>query len=278
MPLLRIQAGILAILAVSRNPQSFVAGATPLNRGGPRTSEDIDIFHDRADGLLQVADADAVMLESRGYKVEWQRHREEICTATISDDEQATRLDWVVDSDFRFFPPAPSEVFGYVLHPMDIATNKALAAAGRREPRDAVDLITIHERFYPLGAVIWAAVAKDRGWSPESLIAEIRRSARYQDDDLAGLDMEPSMTAGALSNKLRAALNDAEAFVSRMPSEKAGLIFFDDNNRIVQPDPDRLERYGVHAGSRGGHWPSSADITSAMLDAWAEPYPPAVKS
>jgi hypothetical protein len=56
----------------------------------------------------------------------------------------------------------PDATFVYVLHPADLATNKAMAAAGRREPRDAVDLLTIHDRVLPLGAVVWAAI----GMSP----------------------------------------------------------------------------------------------------------------
>ena len=36
-----------------------------------------------------------------------------------------------------------------------------MASAGRREPRDLLDLLTVHERHLSLGAVIWAAVAKD---------------------------------------------------------------------------------------------------------------------
>jgi hypothetical protein len=31
------------------------------------------------------------------------------------------------------------ETFGYVLHPVDLALNKVMAAAGRREVRDLVD-------------------------------------------------------------------------------------------------------------------------------------------
>jgi hypothetical protein len=50
------------------------------------------------------------------------------------------------------------EMFGYVLHPIDLAMNKVMAAAGRRELRDIVDLVTVHETILPLGAVIWAAV------------------------------------------------------------------------------------------------------------------------
>ena len=54
-----------------------------------------------------------------------------------------------------------------------------MAAAGRREVRDVVDLVTVHERILPLGAVIWAAVEKAPGFTPEGLIAEIRRNANY---------------------------------------------------------------------------------------------------
>jgi hypothetical protein len=62
-------------------------------------------------------------------------------------------------------------------------------------------------------------------------------------------------------------LDQAERFVSRMPSDKAGLIFLE-GGRAVQPDPEHLDRYEIHAGTRGGHWPSSSELGSAMLSAW----------
>ena len=40
--------------------------------------------------------------------------------------------------------------------------------------------------------------------------------------------------------KLRAALEEAQAFVIDMPTEKAGLLFLQDGH-VVQPDPGRLE-------------------------------------
>jgi hypothetical protein len=46
------------------------------------------------------------------------------------------KLEWVADSDFRFFPTIRDETFGYIPHPVDLATNKVAAAYGRREPRD----------------------------------------------------------------------------------------------------------------------------------------------
>ncbi len=73
----------------------------------------------------------------------------------------------VVDSDYRFFPTIKDEMFGYILHPVDLATNKVMAAAGRRELRDLVDLVTIHEAILPLGAVTWAAVEKSSGFTTE---------------------------------------------------------------------------------------------------------------
>ena len=75
----------------------------------------------------------------------------------------------MADSDYRFFPTMPDEMFGYVLHPVDLAMNKVVAAAERRELRDIVDLVMIHETILPLGAVIWEAVEKEPGFTPEGL-------------------------------------------------------------------------------------------------------------
>ena len=49
MPLSRIQIEVLKLLAAHRDPESYVAGATPLNLKGPRYSGDIDVFHDVVD-------------------------------------------------------------------------------------------------------------------------------------------------------------------------------------------------------------------------------------
>jgi hypothetical protein len=62
-----------------------------------------------------------------------------------------------------------------------------------------------------------------------------------------------------------AALDQAEAFVARMPTEKAGLLFLQ-NGRVVQPDPGHLDRHETHAGQRRDHWPASAEFSSAMLE------------
>lgn len=173
MPLSKIQSEVLRLLAADRDPESYVGGATPLNRDALRFSGDIDFFHDREERVAEAALNDFAVLEDAGYDVAWLRQLPTIYTAAVTRDDDGTRLEWVVDSDFRFFPTMRDEVFGYVLHPADLVMNKVMAAAGRRELRDLVDLVTIHETILPLGAVVWAAVEKSPGVTPEGLIAEI---------------------------------------------------------------------------------------------------------
>jgi hypothetical protein len=201
VPLSSLQRNILHTLAAHRNPESYVAGSTPLHRDGPRFSGDIDIFHDREERVAFAATEDAAALEAAGFTIEWLRREPGLYAASVARDGENTKLEWARDSDFRFYPAKPDALFGYSLDLVDIATNKALAAAGRQAPRDVLDLLYIHEKHLPLGAVLWAAVAKDPGYSPESLAAEIRRNARYRPDEYAGL---PSASRSGCGRRIHA--------------------------------------------------------------------------
>ena len=264
MPISKLQSDILRLIASKRDPESFVAGGVPINRAGPRYSADIDIFHDRQERVADAATTDARILADAGYDVSWIRQQPAIYSADIRRGGDATKLEWVADSDYRFFPAVKDDQFGYVLHLVDLAINKVMAAASRREPRDVVDLLTLNERVVPLGALIWAAVETAPGYTPEGLIAEIRRNARYPAEEFAQLAAEQPIDPDAVMQRLRAALDAAEQFVASMPSDKAGLLFIEDG-RVVQPDPSRLDVYTSHAPRRRGQWPSSPDITAAML-------------
>lgn len=236
-----------------------------MNRDAARYSSDIDVFHDREERVAAAALEDARALAGAGYQVSWLRQLPLIYTAEVKQENDSTRLEWVVDSDFRFFPTVKDATFGYILHPVDLATNKAMAAAGRREVRDLVDLVTIHETILPLGAVIWAAVEKSPGFTPEGLIAEIRRNSHYPAADWRALQTTEPVDARDVSARLRKALDEAEAFVTRMPTGLMGLLFIEDG-KVTQPDPAHLESYEPHAGQRRGHWPANPEITAAMFD------------
>jgi hypothetical protein len=269
VPLSRIQTGVLRLLASQRDPESYVAGATPLNRDAARYSDDIDVFHDREERVVSAALADAQTLKAAGYGVRWLRQFPAIYTAEIDHEDSRTRLEWVTDSDFRFFPTVPDEMFGYVLHPVDLAINKVMAAAGRRAVRDLVDLVTVHETILPLGAVVWAAVEKSPGFTPEGLIAEIRRNSHYSAAEWKALETTVPLDPKAVTFRLRSILDAAEAFVARMPSEKAGLLFLQ-SGTVAQPDPDRLASYPTHSGQRRGQWPSSPEIAAAMFERYGK--------
>lgn len=238
MPLSKLQTDILTVLASHRDPESH-------NRNAPRYSDDVDFFHDREERVAIAALDDAQSWRPRANDI--------------------TRLEWVVDSDYRFFPTVRDDTFGYVLHPVDLAMNKTMAAAGRREVRDVVDLVTVHKAILPLGALIWAAVEKSPGFTPEGLIAEIRRNAHYPAPDWRALIMSEPVDPADISARLRSALDEAEAFVTRMPTSKMGLLFLQ-NGEVTQPDPDLLETYETHAGQRRGHWPTNPDIAAAMFE------------
>lgn len=81
---------------------------------------------------------------------------------------------------------------------------------------------------------------------------------------------EPPLDPAKTMNRVREILAEAEAFVVRMPTHKAGLLFLD-AGRVVQPDPEHLERYQTHAGRTRGHWPASGEIASAMIERYGNP-------
>ena len=131
------------------------------------------------------------------------------------------------------------ELFGYVLHPVDLAMNKVMAAAGRRELRDIIDLVMIHETILPLGAAVWAAVEKSPGFTSEGLIAEIRRNSNYPAAEWRAVLSSEPLDPKDIMARLRAALDEAEAFVARMPTDRQGLLFLKQRASAARSRPPR---------------------------------------
>jgi hypothetical protein len=134
VPLGKFQSDVLRVLAAQRSPDSYIAGGVAINREGPRFSGDIDIFPDSEARLEAAAKADAAALTAAGYTVTWERVREGKRDAMVARGGEAMPLEWVTDAAFRFFPTQPDELFGYVLHPVDLATNKPSAMSVARRP------------------------------------------------------------------------------------------------------------------------------------------------
>ena len=266
VPISRFQSDVLRLLAAQRSPDSYIAGGIAINRQGPRFSDDIDIFHDSAARQESAVQADETALAAAGYIIAWPpNQRTGKHEATIEKDGERMQLEWVTDSAFRFFPTQPDELFGYVLHPVDLATNKASAAADRRVPRDIVDLVTIHETILPLGAVVAAACGKFIGSTPEEMLAEITRHSRFTAEEFQVLATEQPIDVRGLHRRIRSMIVDAEKFVAMLPSDAVGVIFMAGENP-VQPDVNTLDKYRRNPGAPRGVWPSSQEITRAMFE------------
>jgi hypothetical protein len=204
VPLTRLQSHLLRLLANHHSPASDVAGAIALNRDGPRFSGDIDIFHDGDARLVAIAERDAAVIVAADLALTWLPARGNGKRgAVVQGLGETTQLEWVADSAFRFFPTQPDPLFGYVPHPADLATNKASAAADRRVPRDIVDLLLIHDRILPLGAVVTAAVGRFPGMTPEEMLSEIRRTARSRRMNSRRLRWRRRSTFGRRTNGSR---------------------------------------------------------------------------
>jgi hypothetical protein len=261
MPLTLFQREVLALLATNRTPESYLAGGAALHfaPNSIRHSDDLDYFHDSEKRVGEAFDADSRVLLGGGYGVEVQLSQPGFIRAMVTRGDACTRVAWAHDSAWRFMPPVRDEFGGYVLHDVDLALNKALALAGRDEPRDFVDILFVHDRVLPLGALCWAAAGKDPGFTPLSLLELLRRRGRHRPEEIARLNLAvPVDLLGWKSTWLRA-LDDAEAFVRSRPGEEVGCLYFDATlGRFVAPAASpSLDEQGValHFGSPGGVLP-----------------------
>jgi hypothetical protein len=256
MPLTQFQADVFRIISRNRNPDSYVAGATLIHRNAssPRYSRDIDLFHDALEAVAASAKADADSLQKAKYQVEFSIQTDTFQRAVVSRDGESVRLEWAADSAFRFFPLVQDDLLGFRLHDADSATNKVLAAVGRVQIRDVVDLLYLGVTYISLGAAIWAACGKDEGWTAELILQELRRNGRYNPATVEGLDLTKPIDPKALKAEWLAALDGAEASIRSFPDLTRGFLFLDPTGEPVR-SPLFSPDWTAHRGSVKGAWP-----------------------
>ena len=183
MPLTDYQRELLAELAASpAADERYLAGGAALHLlpNSLRISEDLDFFHDSVAGVASAFEDDRERLNAAGYQVSVGFNIPGFIRAVVSRDEEATRVDWAHDSAWRFMPLVRDPLGGLLLHPVDLAVNKVLALAGRDEARDFVDTLFVHQRVLSLAGLCWAAVGKDPGFTPLSLLELLKRRGRHR--------------------------------------------------------------------------------------------------
>jgi len=239
VPITDFQSEVLRLLAENRSPSAYLGGGVLSSIEGRRYSQDVDYFHDTADLTLSTFEADRNALEREGYAVApLNRPMPGFVRAVVSRDNEKLRIDWAHEAAWHFFAPIRDDHFGYRLHWADAATNKVLAFASRREPRDVFDVLQWHEKRLSLGALIWAASGKDAGLPPGLILEEIRRNARISPQDLALLNVDGELDPADVGQRFREAVRAAEILIEALPPETAGCLFLDETANPITPDPE----------------------------------------
>lgn len=262
MPLGVFERQVLRLLAANRNPDSFIAGATVLNQNPTsiRTSRDVDVFHDTIESVAAAAQRDTETLRKSGYAVDEAMAHETVRRAVVCRDGMQTRIEWVFDSAFRFFPVEPDPELGWRLNFWDAAVNKVLAFAGRSEVRDLVDVLELHDRHLHLGALAWAGSGKDPGMTPESIIKWGSRNAVYRPEELADLALTEPTTLPALKQRWLQASREAQEVIQTLPPNEIGCLYLGSKGEPKRPDPsaEDFKNLTRHYGSPRGAWPQIA--------------------
>ncbi len=262
MPLTEFQCAVLAELATAPSEGRYLAGGAAMHFSphSIRYSDDLDFFHDSEQRVATTFASDRAHLEAAGYDVAVEVSLPGFVRAIVRRTDGATRVDWAHDSAWRFMPLQPAPMGGRLLHPIDLAINKLLALAGRDEPRDFVDILDVHTHLLPLGPLCWAAVGKDPGLTPLSLLELLKRRGRYRPEDFARLHLVEPFDLQAAKSIWLAALETAEAFVRARPADELGALYYETVlQRFVTPTADRpLSDQGIvpHYGTPDGVLPN----------------------
>ena len=165
-----------------------------------------------------------------------------------------TRTQWLRDSASPF-PAIEDKVFGYRLHDLDLAVNKVLAMAGRREPGDYYDVIKLHQSGQPLPTLglgragerpgAHAGVDPGRGQSTLELSRE-RIPGRISRCRPAGYEKIPLE-----------ATREARDLFPKLPLDQVGYLYLDRKGTPCFPIPRASRKSGWCCMVRivRGAWP-----------------------
>lgn len=262
MPVTDFQAALARLLVANRTPDSYLAGGAALHFSphSIRYSNDLDYFHDSVERVAVAFADDERLLRQHGYQIDIEIKQPGYIRALIQKKKEATKLEWSHDSAWRFMPTVQDARCGFRLHAIDLAINKVLALAGRDEARDFLDTLHLHRTLLPLGALCWAAVGKDPGFTPLSLLELLRRRGRYRPEDFARLHLARVIDLPELKKVWIEALASAEQFIHSRPPAEIGCLYYSfQKAQFIAPQTaagsDEPVEYALHYGRPGGVLP-----------------------
>lgn len=262
MPLTPFQATVLALTAPQRSEASYLAGGAALHIGpaGERYSNDLDFFHNAADAANQSFAADAGVLRTHGYEVHAIAEHRGFVSAVVRRDGESTILDWAHESAWRFLPLVNVPGGGVMLHPIDLAINKLVALANRREPRDVVDAIFADAHILPFPALVWAVVEKNPGLNPSSYLEQFRRRT-LTPEDAAYLRFTGAYSVADAAQHFRRMIAAADVFIAANVQREPGALLQDrrTGSFFLPHSEDDWAHTREHRGALGGVVAQPAD-------------------
>lgn len=266
MPLTEFQTAILAVVAPQRSDASYLAGGAALHFGpvGERFSNALDFFHSTADTANQTFVADAHTLREAGYEVDTIAEHRGFVSAVVRRERDSTILDWAHESSWRFLPLFDIPGGGVMLHPIDLAINKLVALANRREPRDVVDVIFADTHILPFPALVWAVVEKNPGLNPSSYLEQFRRRT-LTPEDAAYLRFTSEYSVEEAARHFRRMITEADVFIAANTHREPGALLQDrrTGSFFLPRSEDDWTNTREHRGGLGGVIAQPADIVVA---------------
>ncbi|CAN5820060.1 hypothetical protein BH24ACT5_BH24ACT5_12050 [soil metagenome] len=172
-----------AVMSSIQDDGFVIAGGAALVLAGVsvRPTEDLDAFSSACEDVGAVAERLTDDLVDRGYVVEIHRSNESFARLTVTTGRwRRTLMRVELGADAQLLESVSSPL-GPMLSLRELAANKVLAAFGRHETRDLVDLAALAQ-VVPLPQAFADAQRKDGGFRVEVLREMVARTAGVRDD------------------------------------------------------------------------------------------------
>ena len=275
MPLDDFQKDIVSAIRANRDFNSPFARGSVIQHHGFRLSEDQDIF--AAGDLDVLMQRDTLSLEAAGFSVKLIESNSLYRECRITKPmEGRTTLQWTHGLNREFYEPVLDHTFGYRLHFVDLAVNKSLAAGGRMQKRDFVDLWMLDRFVMPLWRITCAAPGKYPRRNPFSLLEHISKNYSFtmQMPEQSGRVLVTDNHAlDDMYSGMHGIINEALLTLRKIPPECYGRLQVDGDG---QPMLSREPAFGGRwtAPRTGGCMPSFEGIDSEMIAGLIEEFGP----